>query len=415
MLYYNSNIVQGVVFIKKQGFTLVELLAVIVILAVISLIAVPIILGIIDDANISAKKTSIDNYASALSFSVAQYQLNNNQSIYGSFQNSEGKLTNGKVILEVKYDGDVICDNIFITQEGLISISDCKVNGEYVDYSPELNIEVVVFKNKTTGVSHNYDTIKQALENIQANNIASSEIIIYGEQEIGMSDLKEFGGTNTTDINIIGGNKEAQIIITGNGYTRIDTMNENMIVTFKNIDIDSETTLSSSSAWEYLYTKFDGNFNFINVTFSHPIGLASDTSNYNFTNCHIVGHSSSKYGIWLYAGNAVFEGCTFTGYRALKMHDYSGFKGDVVINNCTFDSITTKPGVVVGDVVYGETTLKITNNTFINANVPGDQNNYTYESDSMAPTEYTNNIVNGVVENALRDTSSYDSWLASKQ
>ena len=45
---------------KRNGFTLVELLAVIVILAIIALIATPIILGIINDARESAKERSVD-------------------------------------------------------------------------------------------------------------------------------------------------------------------------------------------------------------------------------------------------------------------------------------------------------------------------------------------------------------------
>ena len=39
---------------KNKGFTLVELLAVIVILAVISLIAVPMILGVVEESKKSA-------------------------------------------------------------------------------------------------------------------------------------------------------------------------------------------------------------------------------------------------------------------------------------------------------------------------------------------------------------------------
>ena len=46
---------------KKNAFTLIELLAVIVILAIIALIATPIILGIINDAKKGSRERSIDN------------------------------------------------------------------------------------------------------------------------------------------------------------------------------------------------------------------------------------------------------------------------------------------------------------------------------------------------------------------
>ena len=50
---------------KKKGFTLVELLAVIVILAIISLIAVPIVLDIINNSKENSKKESIELYGKA--------------------------------------------------------------------------------------------------------------------------------------------------------------------------------------------------------------------------------------------------------------------------------------------------------------------------------------------------------------
>ena len=45
---------------KNKAFTLIELLAVIVILAIIALIATPIILGIIKDARENAKQRSAE-------------------------------------------------------------------------------------------------------------------------------------------------------------------------------------------------------------------------------------------------------------------------------------------------------------------------------------------------------------------
>ena len=51
---------------NKKGFTLVELLAVIVILAIIALIATPIILNVIDDAKTNAAKNSAYGYIDCL-------------------------------------------------------------------------------------------------------------------------------------------------------------------------------------------------------------------------------------------------------------------------------------------------------------------------------------------------------------
>ena len=56
---------------NKKGFTLVELLAVIVILAIIALIATPIILGVIDNAREGAAKDTAYGYIDAVEKQIA--------------------------------------------------------------------------------------------------------------------------------------------------------------------------------------------------------------------------------------------------------------------------------------------------------------------------------------------------------
>lgn len=56
---------------NKKGFTLVELLAVIVILAIIALIATPIILNVIDDAKEGAAKSSALGFIDAAEKNIA--------------------------------------------------------------------------------------------------------------------------------------------------------------------------------------------------------------------------------------------------------------------------------------------------------------------------------------------------------
>ena len=62
----------------KKGFTLIELLAVIVILAIISLIAIPIVLDIIEDSRRSAAIASAEGYVRAVNYRIAQEALNDN-------------------------------------------------------------------------------------------------------------------------------------------------------------------------------------------------------------------------------------------------------------------------------------------------------------------------------------------------
>lgn len=61
----------------KNGFTLVELLAVIIILAVISLIATPIVINVIDKSRKSAAESSIAGYADTAKLTRIEYLFTN--------------------------------------------------------------------------------------------------------------------------------------------------------------------------------------------------------------------------------------------------------------------------------------------------------------------------------------------------
>ena len=71
---------------NSKGFTLIELLAVIVILAIIALIATPIVLGIIDDANRGASERSAEYIVKnvELAYSTAYMKSYPNGSTAGS-------------------------------------------------------------------------------------------------------------------------------------------------------------------------------------------------------------------------------------------------------------------------------------------------------------------------------------------
>ena len=62
---------------RKNAFTLVELLAVIVILALIALITIPVILNVIEKSKIKTYQRSIDAYGGAINKAIAEYLLDN--------------------------------------------------------------------------------------------------------------------------------------------------------------------------------------------------------------------------------------------------------------------------------------------------------------------------------------------------
>ena len=106
---------------RKKGFTLIELIAVLVILAVIALIVTPLVLNIVKKAKDSANKRSVDAYGKATELAVATYLLDN-----GDYPTTIDDLT-------VEYlENEVICNVKTLNEDGSIYLSECSVAGRKV-------------------------------------------------------------------------------------------------------------------------------------------------------------------------------------------------------------------------------------------------------------------------------------------
>lgn len=129
---------------KKNGFTLIELIAVLVILAIIALIVIPIVLRIINDAKRSANERSVEAFARTVEYTMALYALNNN----GNFPeacNTEECYTNlydnnGVVISKtseaIEYTGAKVTGcKVETPRSSCVKVSNCRVNGVKVDYT----------------------------------------------------------------------------------------------------------------------------------------------------------------------------------------------------------------------------------------------------------------------------------------
>ena len=109
---------------KKRGFTLIELIAVLVILAILALIVTPLVLNIIRKARISADKRSIDAYGRSIEIAVANHLLDT-----GLFPEDISSLT-------IEYSGDrVVCGKTKLNSDSSVYLTNCKVNGRSVDYT----------------------------------------------------------------------------------------------------------------------------------------------------------------------------------------------------------------------------------------------------------------------------------------
>ena len=104
---------------KKKGFTLIELIAVLVIMAIIALIVTPLVMTIIRKAKDSAAKRSVDAYGRSIDIAIAGYILDN-----AEFPDSLDQLN-------IEYSGkEVTCGIMSLNEDSGAYLSECSV-GNY--------------------------------------------------------------------------------------------------------------------------------------------------------------------------------------------------------------------------------------------------------------------------------------------
>ena len=109
---------------NKKGFTLVELLAVIVILAIIALIATPIVLNVINQAQEGADARSVEAYAKALETKYyAEKVLGNNVTL------------TSVSITTADYNGDEVNCKRNDSSNDKVVLTGCSVGGREVEYN----------------------------------------------------------------------------------------------------------------------------------------------------------------------------------------------------------------------------------------------------------------------------------------
>ena len=101
---------------KSKGFTLIELIVVLVILALIALIVTPLIMRVLDKAEDSANKRSVDGYGKSIEVAIANYLLDK-----GEYPTNVDDLT-------IEYTGsEVDCKTRVINADGSVFLTRCYV------------------------------------------------------------------------------------------------------------------------------------------------------------------------------------------------------------------------------------------------------------------------------------------------
>ena len=178
---------------NKKAFTLIELIAVLVILSLVALIVTPLVMNILKRSKESVNRRSVDAYGKALELSVASYLLQHKEYPDSLFE------------LKVEYSGnEVICKTQKLNEDGSIYLSECSVNGillkdektedgyyhygKIPDTKPEEPVvyqkysigDVVTYNGMNFYVIENSDESKDSVTLLKAEPLTVDEVNTYG-------------------------------------------------------------------------------------------------------------------------------------------------------------------------------------------------------------------------------------------
>ena len=166
--------------IKEKGFTLIELIAVLVIMAVLALIVTPLVMNIIRKARISADKRSIDAYGRSIELAIAGYLLDT-----GKFPTEVSQLT-------IEYSGNKVeCETTQINTDSSVYLAGCTVAGRSIegyaygsDKSPTYTAYIVgdqvTYNNVDYYVIKDSDAKESTVTLLKATPLTTEEVNTYG-------------------------------------------------------------------------------------------------------------------------------------------------------------------------------------------------------------------------------------------
>ena len=170
---------------KNKGFTLIELIAVLVIMAIIAIIVTPLVLNIVRKAKDSANKRSIDVYGKSIDLAVASYLMDT-----GDFPTSVDELT-------IEYTGkEVVCGVAKLNEDSSVYLSECTVGGVEVKDSSnkdgyyhygtpttykEYKIgDIITYNGMNFYVIENSDDMSDSITMLKAEPLTVDEVNTYG-------------------------------------------------------------------------------------------------------------------------------------------------------------------------------------------------------------------------------------------
>lgn len=172
---------------KILGFTLIELIAVLVILAVLALIVTPLVLGIIKKAKESARKRSIDGYGHAVELAVAKYMMHNGNIPY---ELSE---------LNVQYNGpEVKCSIMEMNPDSSVFLSGCSVNNTIVENYTYGKDILPNYNEYSAGELINYKG--NSFHVVKNSSKKKSYVVLLKDEPLTYDEVNEFKGISLFNV-----------------------------------------------------------------------------------------------------------------------------------------------------------------------------------------------------------------------
>ncbi len=171
---------------RKKGFTLIELIAVLVIMAILALIVTPLVLNIIRKARTAADKRSIDAYGRSIEIAIAGYLLDN-----GTFPTSIGQLT-------IEYSGDeVVCSTTQLNGDSSVYLTGCTVGGRSVDYAYGKEETGPTYTAYSVGDQVTYNNVNYYV--IADSGTSESTVTLLKAEPLSVEEVNTYGGVGTAN------------------------------------------------------------------------------------------------------------------------------------------------------------------------------------------------------------------------
>ena len=156
--------------LSRKGFTLVELLGVIVVLAILALITIPIISNVINDVRIKALRSSAYGLIEASNLYYAQYGVNNNTRF--DIDNNLVSSTDTDNLL--KYKGSVKSGVVILSKKGNVTV--CVSDGKNAAYKNYNETQVTTKKGQTCSIDTNSYIVKLSEEGDTLTELSGEQL-----------------------------------------------------------------------------------------------------------------------------------------------------------------------------------------------------------------------------------------------